>query len=382
MKVYFLPWLIIFTLIASGCSIEINQRPIETPTLESNFPLPTTIATNPLVNNNSTPALPSTQIPVTWANLNLTGNLVYISAKVEDNNYVIRLQMLDLMTGNSTVIFNAPKNTWIYYVTISPDNKQVIISYSPPHDQNPDINQALYILPLDGSKPPQLLFQPPTQFDQYPQAEWSPDGRYIYYTHVNYQGQTDPNQVNPVYEIFRMSYPESQQEKIIDRAYWPRLSPDSAHLVYTAVDPMAFNNKLMISDADGGNAREVAISGAWDPDIKDAPIFAPDGQSIIFSAAARSQSLQPNQLEKIMGIMVAKADGTIPSDWWSVPITGGTLTALTHIQTIGLFASLSPDQAFIASASGNGIFVMGPDGSELTFLLPAEVNSGTVTWIR
>ena len=137
----------------------------------------------------------------------------------------------------------------------------------------------------------------------------------------------------------------------------------------------------MISDVDGHNAREVAISGAWNPNIKDAPIFAPDSQSIIFSAAAKSSSMQPSLAEKLLGVTIVKADGTIPSDWWSVPITGGALTPLTQIQTIGLFASLSPDQTYIASASGNGIFVMKPDGSELTFLLPGEVSSGTVTWI-
>src|SRR5258706_8939350 len=275
MKIRFLLLLFTFVLIVSDCSIELNQPPAATPNSQ---PI-TTIATNSFIG----PPRPATQIPITWASLNLTGKLIYINIRVEDSYEVARLQMLDLMTGNNTVIFHAPQNTWINYLTVSPDKKQVIMSYSPPYDQNSDINQALYILPLDGSKPPQLLFQPLTQFDQYPQVEWSPDGRYIYYTHVNYQNQADPNQVNPVYEIFRMSYPDGPQDKIIDRAYWPRLSPDATRLVYVAVDPMAFQNKLMISDADGGNAREVTISGAWNPNIKDAPIFAPDGQSIIFS---------------------------------------------------------------------------------------------------
>jgi Tol biopolymer transport system component len=372
MKIQFLTYLLVFALSVSSCSVDISQPPATSPSPRTEITPQRNIQTTPL---------PMTPIPVTWASLNLTGKLVYISDQVVDKTYVENLQMLDLVTGNSTVIFNVPKYSWIYYAAVSPDYKQVAISYSPPHDTNPNINRALYILPLDGSQSPQLLFPPPTQYDQYPQVEWSPDGRYIYYTHVNYQNQADPNQVNPVYEIFRMSYPDGQPEKIIDQAYWPRPSSDTTNLVYIAVDPMAFRNKLMISNADGSHAQEVVISGAWDPNIKDAPIFAPDGQSIIFSAEAKSPSFQPSQLEKLMRVMPVKADGTIPSDWWSVPITGGTPTALTQIHTIGLFASISPDKTHMISASGSGIFVTKLDGSELTFILQDEMNSGTVTWI-
>jgi hypothetical protein len=64
-----------------------------------------------------------------------------------------------------------------------------------------------------------------------------------------------------------------------------------------------------------------------------------------------------------------------------VPINGGKLTQLTRIQSIGLFASLSPDHTHMASASGSGILVMKVDGSELTLLLPDETGSGTVSWI-
>lgn len=374
MKIRFLFCLLIFALLASGCSIDLSQPPAETPA--STF-LPTANVANPPVENNGTSALFPTQIPVTWASMNLTGRLVYISA----GYYRISLQVLNLVTGDITTLFNAPRNTWIFYAAVSPDNKQIIISYSPLQDQNTNMNQALYILPMDGSTPPQLLFQPPTQYDQYPQAEWSPDGKYIYFTHVNYQNRVDPGKANSHYEIFRMPYPNGQQEKIVDWAYWPRLSPDATRMLYIALDSVSVTNKLMISNADGSSAREVAVSGAWIPNIKDAPIFAPDGQFIILSAAAKPQAFQLNWLDKLMGVTFARAHGKIPSDWWSVPITGGALTPLTQIHSIGLYASLSLDKKYIASASINGIFVMKLDGSDLTVLLPDEINSGTVTWI-
>jgi Tol biopolymer transport system component len=362
-KTCFLYWTIIFALVTSSCSIEIAQPPMETPTS-----LPD--------------ALVPTQIPVNWTSLNLTGKLVYNMGSIEDDHYIVRVLVLDLATGTVTTIYTAPLNAWVYYISVSPDGKQLIMSYAPPPQQNPDVVQGLYIMPLDGSKPPQLLITPPTREDQYTQAEWSPDGKYIYYTHVNYQIPNDPNRIYPLYDIFRMAYPGGQEESIAEGAYWPRLSLDSSRLVYVSIDPLSIQHQLKIADADGGNVQEVVLSGSYIPDIKDAPIFSPHRQTLIFSSPVPPQAYQLNWFEKLMGIHVVKANGSIPSDWWSVPVSGGELTRLTHIQASGLYASVSPDGRHIVSFSGSGIFVMNPDGSELTILVPnLDGFTGTVSWI-
>ena len=98
------------------------------------------------------------------------------------------------MSGVITTIFKGPKNSWIYYVTVSPDGKRLIMSYIAPPIANTPIRPALYLLALDGSEPPQLLFDPPTADDNYIQAEWSPDGKYIYFTQVNYHLPFEPGQ--------------------------------------------------------------------------------------------------------------------------------------------------------------------------------------------
>ncbi len=321
-------------------------------------------------------------MPVTWASLNLTGKLVYNMGAVDkDNNFIIQIQVLDLVTGDITVVYTAPLNAWIYYVSVSPDYKQVVMSFSPPPQENPDIVQALYIMPLDGSSPPQLLFTPPTAQDQYIQAEWSPDGKYIYYTHVNNQIPDDPNRHSPLYEIFRMEFPGGQPESIAKGAYWPRLSPDFSRLVYIAADPLSAEQQLTIADPDGGNAQEVALSGAYIPDDKAAPIFSPNGQSVIFSGVVAGESYQPRWFEKLLGIGVAKASEDY-SDWWSVPAGGGEITRLTKLETGSLYASISPDNQYIGSFSKDQIFVMKPDGSELTILIPGLSGFfGTVNWI-
>jgi len=226
------------------------------------------------------------------------------------------------------------------------------------------------------------LFTPPTEDDDYIEVEWSPDGKYIYLTHVNYHIPPAEGQIYPLYTIFRKELPDGQPEKIAEKAYWPRLSPDASQIAYVTVDLFKRGNKLFVANADGSQAREVVITGPRLPDIKDAPLFSADGQSIIFSADVPTQSYQPNWLDKLLGVSIAKAHSNVPSDWWSIPVTGGEMTRLTNIQSLGLFASRSPDNQHMASYSLNGIFVMKLDGSELTMLIPNPQSvPGTVTWI-
>jgi len=371
-----------FLLMLSACSINSGEAPQVTPTLSNPSPMPMTLST-PTAQQSSVgnPSLPTTNIPVTWGNLNLTGKLIFISAvQASSGNPILSIQSLDLVTGTITTIFQGPEISWVYYVTVSPDKKQLIMSYSIPPGNNAPVNELLYSLPLDGSTAPQPLIVPPTMYDRYIQVEWSPDGKYIYYVHNNPQNQPI-GQHYPIYEIYRMAYPNGQLEKVADQAFWPRLSLDGSRLVYISMDPTTGKNKIFVANADGSNAQEVSLSGSWTPDIIDAPIFSPDGQSIIFSALSPPQSYTPNFVERLLGIQVAEAH-MVPSDWWSVPVSGGAVTRLTNLQTTALFASLSPDKHLIASYSGDGLFVMNPDGTNLTMLIPDMGGTpGTVTWI-
>jgi Tol biopolymer transport system component len=177
-----------------------------------------------------------------------------------------------------------------------------------------------------------------------------------------------------------MRYPDAQPEKIADNAFWPRISSDSTKLAYVYIDPVSGRNELYMADEDGSNPQRIAFSGPWIPEVIDAPIFSPDGKSILFGAPPPVQAYQPHWFEKLLEVQVAKAHN-VPSDWWSMPVTGGAPTRLTQIQTINLFASISPDKNHMASLSGEGIFVMDLDGSNLTRLVVDPGVSGTVTWI-
>jgi len=365
----------LLVLCLNSCSINLNPPAIPTPFSEATSPSSTGD-----ISAHATPSALTTTIPITWAGLNLTGSLVYISPpSAGDVSFFISIETLDLTTGEIMPIFTTSGDDWIFYVSVSPDAEHLVMSYTPPAQPGSVSNRALYIMPLDGTVPPQPLFTPATPDDHYVQAEWSPDGEYIYYAHYNSNDPVDA-QLNPAYDIFRMSYPDGQSEKIVDHGFWPRLSSDAAKLVYVSIEPVSGLNELFIANADGSNPQKITLSGSDAPEVIDAPIFSPDGQSVLFSAPPPLQAYQPNWLEKFMGIQVAKAHN-VPSDWWSVPVTGGAPTRLTQIQTINLFASSSPDKKHIASVSGEGLFVMDLDGSNLTRLLFNSGVSGTVSWI-
>ena len=333
--------------------------------------------------NASQPVDESADIPVTWGSLHLTGRLIYVVADFkggsEKGGLRVALRSLDLVSGKVTTIFETEVGGWIRSLAVAPDFKNLIISYSPAPDSPLAGKEELYILPADGSKPPQLLFTPPSDQDQYFQPDWSPDGKYIYFAHVNYQS---PSQV---YEVMRMMYPDGKPEPLIEQAYWPRLSADGSHLAYVSVFSATGPNGLFIANADGTQTQAVPLAGSsWLNSIIDAPLFLPDGQTILFSAPmpVQSSAPAPRWVDRLMGVTVVHAHGSIPSDWWSVPIVGAQPTRLTHVYSPGLFASLSPDSKYVASYSATGIFVMTPQGGDLTQIVNYTGGiPGSVNWI-
>ena len=174
-RIYYIRWYVIFALLLSGCTIDISQ------------PNP---SSNPVQGAETENSSSNTKIPITWSNLNLSGKLVYISSKFGSSSKRLSLKMsiltLDLTTGDIATVFQAPDGAWIGFVSISPDNNQLVMSYSLPLDNSSSTasfgRQALYTMPLDGSKPPQLLLAPQSDQDEYTQPEWS-TGREIHLFH-------------------------------------------------------------------------------------------------------------------------------------------------------------------------------------------------------
>ncbi len=364
-----------FPLLSSACSIDISKNVSPTsPVATSAAQLTPGIASTQAAPGSVQAA--ATNLPVTWADLHLTGKLVYTAAVLTSNNGYIDVNSLDLSTGAVTPIFQTPTAGWVDSAAVSPDGKQMVISYAPPVGTPNGGQETLYILPVDGSRLAQYLFTPADPKDQNAQVVWSPDGKYLCFAHLNYASP------GPL-AIWRVAYPAGAPEKVLDNAYWPRLSDDSTRLAYVSLDPQTGVNYLFVAGADGTQPHQVQLSGPYVPSVIDVPMFSPDGQTILFSAPDPVQSSVVRMVDAPLTVeRVHPADGSIPSDWWSVPVSGGVPEQLTHVAALALFGSYSPDKEHIASFSSNGIFVMNPDGTGVTVIVP-DVGGipGTVSWI-
>lgn len=357
-----------------GCSVNSSPASRSTPPPTQHASVPT-----PAVREAITPAVAATKVPVTWADLNLTGRLIYIDSNSANDNVFPRIQSLDLTTGDIFTIFQASKGDWIFYMDVFPDGGQLVISYIDQSRTGTSSNRALYTLRVGEPAAPQLLFMPPTDNDHYTQAEWSSDGKYIYFAHYN-DKKPQINNLTPDYDIYRIAYPAGPPEKIADHAFWPRLSADATRLAYVSIDSGDGKNGLVVANADGSDPQSIAFPNSWNSDVIDAPVFSPDGQSLLFSAPSPTQAYQPNWFDKLMGVQIVSAH-SLPSDWWSVPVAGGTPTRLTHLETENLFASLLPDQKHLVSLSEDGMFVMELDGSNIVHLFPDSGLVGSVRWM-
>ncbi len=379
-------YLLGFGLILCSCTVSVSQQPSVTPSLQAAVTLASPVSTEVNATQpENAPGFPTPYtIPVIWSNLNLTGKLIFPASMSDGVNNFMVIQELDLVTGGIQTVFQSVPDGWIDSAVVSPDYKQVVMAYSTPAlQQGTNFTPlALFTIPMDGSQPPQQLFPLPLKDDQEFEPVWSPDGKYLFFVLAN-NGlpPEEPNQRYPIFQIYRAAYPDGQPEKLLDKAYWPRLSADGSRLIYVSENPDDGTNKLFVANNDGSNPQQIVFTGANAPTIIDAPMFLPDGKSILFSAPTPVQSSTSLWLDWLLGVSVASAHN-IPSEWWTVPVGGGSVTQLTQIQAASLYASISPDNRYIASFSGNGIFVMNPDGTNLTMIISNNGgNAGTVNWI-
>jgi len=367
---------IVFLLI--GCTVQLNQPSAATPTS-----LAVTIPAAGSTGAASGGSASSTTIPMSWSSLKLTGKLIFIATVSDGTNIYNDIQSLDLTTGKIKTVFQSVPDGWIDSAVVSPNHSQIVMGYSTPAMQvgANTTPLGLFSIPMDGSRPPEQVIPLPLKDDQFIEPVWSPDGKYLYYVLANYGvPPEEPNQHYPIFQIFRMVFPDGQPEKLLDKAYWPRLSADGTRLLYVSENPDDGTNKLFVANSDGSNSRQITFSGALQPTIMDAPMLLPDGKTILFSSPTPVRS-SLSWIEQLFGVIDASAHN-LASDWFTVPLAGGTATQLTQVQAAGLYAAMSPDNQTIASYSGDGVFVMKPDGTNLTMIIGnLGGNPGTMNWI-
>jgi Tol biopolymer transport system component len=320
-----------------------------------------------------TPGIGASSTPLAWAALGLSGKLILIVNALNGPAII----SMDLISGNSSPIYQADQGALLSSALVSPDGKQVLITYAPPAtSQNQFSYTSVYLMPIDGSKDPHPLFASASTTDAYFAPTWAPDGKSIYTSH--YHKGSDPNGADDTFTIDQVTL-DGQARAVIRNGQWPRLSPDEKRIAYVTASPNSGQADLYQAGVDGNNITPVIKSGTFQ--AVDDHFYTPDGQSIIFSAVNPAQPA-PTQtsLERFLGITIAAAHN-IPSDWYEAPAGGGEPKRLTNLEDTGMFASLSPDRDWIAFIGVTGTYVMKVDGTRLT-QLDGVFGTGTVDWIR
>ncbi len=314
---------------------------------------------------NSTSSSPS------WSSLQLIGKLILIQPKVDGTDLI----SLDLTSGAMTRLHHAPEQTLLSSALVSPDGNQILLTYAPPW-KRPDqvIYPSLYLLPMDGSGDPQPIFKNINPNEAFFNPSWAPDGKSIYASHF-IPGTGDQNN-SGVYMVVRVSLDGGVQTLLKD-AEWPSLSADGTKIAYLSAFDGSLVNELYLADSSGANPAALLKPRAY-PAVDD-HFFAADGKSIIFSAVNQAPQPTSSFFDRIFGIQIASAHA-IPSDWYSVPVTGGNPQRLTNLNDTGMYACVSPDGKHIAFISKSGLYEMNPDGTGIT-RLSDMVATGTVDWI-
>jgi Tol biopolymer transport system component len=340
----------------------------------SSVPSPTTAITTPLIPTaTELPATSTPQAPPDWAGQGYTGQLILILYGENGN----RLVDLDLASGKITTLFQAPANSWLAAAVVSPDDKQILLSYAPPTQSGEtQFGYAdLYTLPLDGSSPPQPFLTRKDPQESFFNPAWAPDGKSVYYTHLY---RIDPNSKVPAFQNdIEQATVGGETKALIAHSLWPAISPDGSELSYLNEDPVTFSNDLYLANPDGSNPSPVLQPGL-NPPVDD-HLFTQDGQQIIFSMVNVQPAPASSWLDRLLGIEQASAH-TVPSDWYISPVQGGTAQQLTNLGDVGMYGDLSPDGRQLVFISATGLHIMNLDGSDL-YDLSNQVYIGTVDWI-
>ncbi len=331
-----------------------------------------------------------------WSELGLTGHLLY-SLGAQGIHY------LDLATAQETIVFTVPEDAWLTATSIAADGSSLALAYAPPPGEGAVQlgYTAIYALPGDcltralPCTPDDLtvLVDRVDPHEAYFSPIWSPDGQYLYFAH--FTPSTTDNTSPFTYTLERLPMAggaaTGPAEVILKDALWPALSADGSTLVYVFSNPKDFTNNLFIANADGTNVRQ--LTDAQDFDAVDAPLFTLDGQTVIFSAvgagpAAAAPSARLAWLDLLTGAKAAEASPpawplahNVPSDWWSVPVAGGTATRLSNIFDTGMFGDISPDGQYMAYISASGLYALPVAGGEDPQKLLAVSGFGTLEWV-
>ena len=326
-----------------------------------------------------TPTSTLAATPVMVDTLGLSGRLIFTQAT--------GLWQIDMLDGQSTQLWEPPKGSYLSGLANSPDGDQLVLAYAPPPlDNRPQIGRTgLYITggscisrAGDCGDTLAILLQR-SEHETFTTPYWSPNGKWIYYTH-----QEDLLDDAGNYAGFSMSLNRLQvsgsgvPEKLIPHAGQPSMSSDGSLLAYVSYDLETYARGLWIALPDGSDPRQVvpdnifgAIAG---------PQLSPDGTEIAFAASAVARANKFSGLtwlDRLLGVRKALAHGW---RWeiWKVSINGGDPVQLTRLRLDSPWPAWSPAGDYLALLRLGGVHLLREEGDAI--LLGRALGHGQLIW--
>ncbi|MCP4362874.1 MAG: hypothetical protein GY796_33130 [Chloroflexi bacterium] len=303
----------------------------------------------PMLSESDTAVLPTPIEP--------SGTMYFVELRPGIQN----LARYDVPTGRESLLFRVPDNGWLAGFDMSPDGAQFILAYAPPPEEG-QIQFGftnLYLMKNEAGSEPRLLIEPIDPQEVFFNPTWSPDGEYIYYSHVipeDEEAYTFRTQL----ERFHLS--SGEIESLAENAIWPQLSTNGSKLAYVTVTPDSLAQALLVADADGRNPTILVPQETFQ--AVDAPMFSLDGEWLYFSASENSAAVRP-WWDWALGVQTAVAHN-LPSDWYRTPLAGGEWDRLTDMGGTGFYGRFASHNApYFAFSSQEGLFMMSPDGRDL-----------------
>lgn len=306
---------------------------------------------------------------VSAADLSLSGRLFYSQGRGG-------IWLLDLATGAAALWWQPPGNGAVRGLAASPDGSRLVIAYTRDLEEGAETGPSdLYITSTDAPDP-QPLLEREVAPQEFRDPAWSPDGRWIYFTHFRIFEADENSDRAYILNVERLDPDTGERQVVVEDGQHPSLSPDGRRIVYRRFDRETFVQPLMVASLDDGpagssEAREIVPYGAFEA-VASAR-FTPDGSAIVFSA---SGALQPSQTESQNISGRAYAHGS-PWDLWRVPFEGGSFTRLTRTGIDGPHLAWSPDGTRLVMLAREGVLLLA--GDRLLRLAPAVVE-GEIVW--
>ncbi len=319
------------------------------------------------------------RLPVTWADLGLTGRLFV--AQVNSGVWT-----LDLVTGAISDVYRPPdlSQAWVNAASVAPNGRDVVLAYAPP-PQAGEVQfgyTELWLTDLSGELQPRPLIRRADSRESFFTPSWSADGSSIVFAHLTRleAGVSGTPEVVYTYRVERIGRDGGNPEAVVTDAYWPRLSKSGTRLAYVSFSFLeATDSGLFLAGPDGEDPQRLTAADRFV--AVDSAIIAPDDQSLIFSAPSDPPAWRaPHPFSASWWVAAAEAH-TVPSDWWRIDLHDlGSAVQLTRVGHTGLVGDFSADGDWLAFMSDRGLFVMRPDGSQLTQLIELG-GSGSLEWL-